>query len=145
MAVVALAAAAGCSSSGGDTTGAGSTHVVAGFYPIAAAAQAVGGRCVSVTNLTPAGAEPHDLELIPDQVDKIQDADVVFVMGHGFQPAVEKAADQRDGTTVKLLDHVGIDSKGRTVADEGGRATRTRCWTRTCGSTRTSTGRWSTQ
>jgi zinc transport system substrate-binding protein len=59
-----------------------------------------------VTNLTPAGAEPHDLELIPDQVDHIQNADVVFVMGHGFQPALEKAAGQRDGPTVKLLDHV---------------------------------------
>jgi zinc transport system substrate-binding protein len=57
-----------------------------------------------VENLTPAGAEPHDLELTPDQVDAIQDAGVVFVMGDGFQPGVEDAARQRDGTTVALLD-----------------------------------------
>ena len=56
-----------------------------------------------VTNLTPAGAEPHDLELTPDQIDEILDADVVFDLGHGFQPAVEKAAEQRDGPTVSLL------------------------------------------
>jgi zinc transport system substrate-binding protein len=114
--IVALVTA-GCST--GSTFESGKTGVVAAFYPVAAAAQLIGGRCVDVRNLTPAGAEPHDLELIPDEVDKIQDADVVFVMGHGFQPAVEKAADQRDGTTVKLLDRLGLDAQGKQVADEG--------------------------
>ena len=31
------------------------------------------------------------------------DADVVFELGRGFQPAVEEAAEQRDGPTVQLL------------------------------------------
>jgi zinc transport system substrate-binding protein len=77
--------------------------IVANFYPVAYAAERVGGDRVHVTNLTPAGAEPHDLELTPDQIDEILDADVVFDLGHGFQPAVEKAAAQRDGPTVSLL------------------------------------------
>jgi len=110
--------AAGCNSGGTDGASEGKADVVAAFYPVAAAAQRVGGGCAVVANLTPAGAEPHDLELVPDQIDAIQDADVVFVMGHGFQPAVERAADQRDGPTVKLLDRLGIDSAGRRVADE---------------------------
>ena len=79
--------------------------VVAAFYPVAYAAQRVGGNRVDVTNLTPAGAEPHDLELTPQQIDEILDADVVFDLGQGFQPAVEKAAAQRDGPTVSLLPH----------------------------------------
>src|SRR5262249_23024471 len=77
--------------------------VVASFYPIAWAAQQVGGSRVAVTNLTPAGAEPHDLELTPDQIDRVLDANVVFELGRGFQPAVEQAAEQRDGPTVALL------------------------------------------
>jgi zinc transport system substrate-binding protein len=77
--------------------------VVAAFYPVAYAAQRVGGDRVDVTNLTPAGAEPHDLELNPDQIDKILDADLVVDLGQGFQPAVEKAAEERDGPTVSLL------------------------------------------
>ncbi|MGZ4735034.1 MAG: metal ABC transporter solute-binding protein, Zn/Mn family [Acidimicrobiia bacterium] len=96
---------AGCAHSS-PKVAAGKIGVVAAFYPVAAAAQRVGGSCVQVTNLTPAGAEPNDLELVPDQVDAIQDAKVVFVMGHGFQPAVEKAAAQRDGPTVRLLDRL---------------------------------------
>ena len=79
------------------------TPVVASFYPIAWAAQQVGGNRVAITNLTPAGAEPHDLELTPDQIDEVLDAKVVFELGRGFQPAVEDAAEQRDGPTVELL------------------------------------------
>jgi zinc transport system substrate-binding protein len=104
--------ATGCTSHRSDTTASGKIKVVAAFYPIAAAAQRVGGSCVSVTNLTPAGAEPHDLELNPGEVDRIQDAKVVFVMGRGFQPAVEKSAGQRDRATVKLLERLRLGSSG---------------------------------
>jgi zinc transport system substrate-binding protein len=95
-----MAAVPGCSSDDGG----GGVEVVAGFYPVAWAAERVGGDAVTVTDLTPAGVEPHDLELTPDQVDDVLDADVVVVMGDGFQPAVEDAADSRDDTTVALLD-----------------------------------------
>jgi zinc transport system substrate-binding protein len=82
------------------------TTVVAAFYPMAWAAQQVGGARVHVTNLTPAGAEPHDLELNPDQIDELLDADLAVVMGKGFQPAVEDATGQRDGVTLRVLDEL---------------------------------------
>jgi zinc transport system substrate-binding protein len=91
--------------------------VVASFYPVAYAAQRVGGDRVAVTNLTPTGAEPHDLELTPKQIDEILDARVVLTMGHRFQPAVEKAAEQRDGETVTLLDHLPIHAGNRAVRE----------------------------
>jgi zinc transport system substrate-binding protein len=99
------------------SSGAPTVHVVGAFYPVAYAAQRVGGNRVQVANLTPAGAEPHDLELTPKQIDEILDADVVFDMGHRFQPAVEKAAEQRDGPTVTLLDRLPIRAGNKTVAE----------------------------
>jgi zinc transport system substrate-binding protein len=81
-------------------------RVVASFYPLAYAAQRVGDSRVLVSNLTPAGAEPHDLELTPDQIDDVLDADLVLELGHNFQPAVEKSAAQRDGPTVRVLDQL---------------------------------------
>jgi zinc transport system substrate-binding protein len=92
-------------------------HVVAAFYPVAYAAQRVGGARVQVTNLTPAGAEPHDLELTPKQFDEILDADVVFDMGHRFQPAVEHAAQEREGPTVTLLDRLPVNAGNKKVAE----------------------------
>jgi zinc transport system substrate-binding protein len=91
--------------------------VVGAFYPVAYAAQRVGGNRVDVTNLTPAGAEPHDLELSPKQIDEILDASVVFDMGHRFQPAVEAAAKERDGATVTLLDRLPINAGNKKVAE----------------------------
>jgi zinc transport system substrate-binding protein len=79
-------------------------QVVASFYPLAYAAERVGGSRVRVTNLTPAGVEPHDLELSTDQLDQLLDADLVVDLGGGFQPAVEQATEQRDGPTVTVLD-----------------------------------------
>ena len=58
--------------------------MVASFYPLAEAARQVGGDRVRVENLTPPGAEPHDLELTASQVSELQDADVVLLLGGGF-------------------------------------------------------------
>jgi zinc transport system substrate-binding protein len=44
---------------------------------------------VEVTNLTPPGVEPHDIELTADQVGALSEADLVIYLGKGFQPAVE--------------------------------------------------------
>ena len=92
--------------------------VAAAFYPVAFAAQKVGGTRVEVANLTPVGAEPHDIELNSAQLDRLLEAKVAFVLGSDFQPAVEKAADRRDGSTVELLPKL-IDAKGKKVAKEG--------------------------
>jgi zinc transport system substrate-binding protein len=90
----------------GAASGSGSGHktVVAAFYPLAYAAQLVGGSSVRVENLTPSGAEPHDLELAPRAVADIQRADVVLYFGHGFQPAVTDAVEGAAGRAVDLLE-----------------------------------------
>ena len=64
--------------------------IVASFYPLQFVAEQVGGDAVEVANLTPAGAEPHDLELTPQQVAEIGEADLVLYVP-GFQPAVDEA------------------------------------------------------
>jgi zinc transport system substrate-binding protein len=81
--------AAGCGSS---SAGSGQKTVVASFYPLAFAAQEIGGHRVDVKNLTPAGAEPHDLEVSPRQVEDVRSADLVLLLGDGFQPQLEDAA-----------------------------------------------------
>ncbi len=104
VATVVLVAAAGC---GGGGDGDGRPRVVASFFPLAEAAEQVGGDAVEVTDLTPTGTEPHDVELAPDEVDALLDADLVVYLGGGFQPAVEDAVDQRDGPSIDVLDAAG--------------------------------------
>src|SRR5215210_4875709 len=87
----------------GGSSGAGKTEVVAAFYPIAWAAEQVGGDTVAVRNVTRPGVEPHDAELSPRDVERIRSADVVLYFGSGFQPAVEDAIKGANGRTVDLL------------------------------------------
>lgn len=102
--------AAGCGGSAGDGDDR-RTSVVAAFYPLAFAAERVAPDA-DVTNLTPPGAEPHDLELSPRDVESLQSADLVLYAGGGFMPAVEdavagqaNAVDVLDG--IRLLDGGG--------------------------------------
>lgn len=105
-------AATGCGPAGGAK---GKTAVVAAFYPLAFAAQQVGGPKVDVTNLTPPGAEPHDIELTPGDVARIQTASVVLYLSHGFQPAVEEALDGAKGRRIDVLAGLGLhEEAGKT-------------------------------
>jgi zinc transport system substrate-binding protein len=79
---------------GGATTEGGRVQVVAAFYPIAYAAERVAPEA-EVENLTPAGAEPHDLELSARDVQRVQQADTVLYFGEGFMPALEQAVEGR--------------------------------------------------
>jgi zinc transport system substrate-binding protein len=90
-------ALSGC---GSDEAGSGE-QVVAAFYPIAYAVERVAPGA-EVTNLTPAGAEPHDLELSPRDVERVRGADLVLYLGEGFMPALEDAIDE-GGNAVDLL------------------------------------------
>ena len=100
--ILSLVVVAGCGVKPA-TVGSGSTKVVAAFYPLAYAAEQAGGRTVTVENLTPAGAEPHDLELTPRAVGDILDADFVLYLGDGFQPAVARAVGNRTGPSLQFL------------------------------------------
>jgi zinc transport system substrate-binding protein len=111
LAVVALFAAcailgAACGSSDDVGNGDGLT-VVASFYPVAEAAQRVGGHLVTVENLTSPGIEPHDLELAPDDLEAIVTADVVLYIGGGFQPAIEEGIADAAGIVLDVLDVAG--------------------------------------
>lgn len=115
MATALALAASGCGG-GGESAGSDDrTQVVAGFYPLAFAAEEVAGNRVEVTNLTPAGAEPHDVELSPRDVERVRSADLVLYAGGGFQPALEEAADGAEGAAVDVLD--GLD-----LREEDGKA-----------------------
>jgi zinc transport system substrate-binding protein len=95
-------------------------EVAAAFYPLAWSAERVGGSAVDVWNVTPPGAEPHDVELSARDVERIRSADVVLLLGEGFQPAFEEAAGDADGEVVDLLAGVRLERSTSTAHDPAG-------------------------
>jgi zinc transport system substrate-binding protein len=119
-ALLVVVALAGC---GGSNGGGGTSKklVVAAFYPLAWAAGQIAGSDAEVVNLTPPGAEPHDVELSPGDVESVHDADLVLYLGGGFQPALEHALTGRTGQSVDLLEgrtlRQGASAEGDGAAD----------------------------
>jgi len=109
---------AGCGAAADDST---DGAIVAGFYPLAFAAEQIATAGAGVRNLTPAGAEPHDLELTPGDVRAVADASLVLYLGQGFMPGLETAVEQREGRSLDLLAdqelRPGRDEDGETVSD----------------------------
>jgi zinc transport system substrate-binding protein len=101
--IVLIIAAVGLLVGCGGAAGSGKKTVVVAFYPLAFAAQQLGGADFQVENLTPPGSEPHDLELAPKAVARIESADVVLYLSHGFQPAVSKAVAHANGKRIDIL------------------------------------------
>lgn len=77
--------------------------IAVSFYPLAEIVQRVAGDTVQLLQLTPAGKEPHETDISAQQLVELSKADVVFYLGDGFQPSVEKAIKSLP-STVKAID-----------------------------------------
>jgi len=64
----------------------GKMHVVASYYPLYDFARQVGGDKVYVTNVTPAGSEPHDFEPPAKLLADVQRAPVFLYNGTHMEP-----------------------------------------------------------
>ena len=100
IAIAALGAGCGSAKSGGPGA---KRQVVAAFYPVAYAAEQIAAPTIEVRNLTPAGAEPHDLELTPGTCVTCRPRRLVLYLGEGFMPGLETAVAERHGRSIDLL------------------------------------------
>lgn len=90
---------AGCGAKGPDTAAASAAaaqtdsgakvKVVTSFYAMEDFAKKVGGDDIEVTNLVPAGTEPHDWEPAATDVQAIQDADLFVYNGASMEHWVD--------------------------------------------------------
>lgn len=74
-------------------------RVVAAFYALEYAATEVAGDHIAVESLTTPGVDAHGLELSPQQIASLADADLVIYL-KDFQPAVDDAIAQSGATNV---------------------------------------------
>lgn len=117
LVAAALAASVVLSACSGTAADDGRVEVLASFYPLEYVAAQVGGDRVTVSGLTPAGGEPHSLELAPAAVRSIGAADVVVVQS-GFTEAVDQAV--AASSPAHLVDTAPYATLGGEVHEEDG-------------------------
>jgi len=79
-------------------------NVVTSFYPLYEIARQVGGEYVEIRNLVPPGAEPHDFELTPKDINSLYDADILLINGVGFEVWLDKVIPELQKSGVKIVD-----------------------------------------
>ena len=118
MLLLVSALLAGC---GNDTPASNRLQVAASFYPIEYLARSVGGDLAEVYNPVPPGAEPHDLELTPRTIERIQNSKVFLYLGHGFQPSIDRALDTITGpATISKDVSEGVNMLAAVASESGG-------------------------
>ncbi|CAN5808037.1 zinc ABC transporter substrate-binding protein [soil metagenome] len=93
----------GSGQGGGSAPSGDALSVKASFYPLQFVAERVGGDLVAVDNITPAGADAHDIELTAQDVAAVEDADLVFYLSD-FAPSVDDAIDSTGATAFDVAD-----------------------------------------
>ena len=98
-----------CSGNEAENT-ANSVVIAASFYPIEEIVSNLSGGTIGVVGLTPPGAGAHDLELTSEQLADLENSDVLFYLGDGFQPGIEKVMTSlpKSVQVVDLLERITV-------------------------------------
>ena len=94
-----------CSGNEAENT-ANSVVIAASFYPIEEIVSNLSGGTIDVVGLTPPGVGAHDLELTSEQLTELEESDVLFYLGDGFQPGIEKIITSLP-KSVRVIDLLG--------------------------------------
>lgn len=87
-----------------DTSSEKKLNVMANFYPMYDFATKVGGDKVEVTNMVPAGTEPHDWEPAATDVKNLEEADVFIYNGAGMEHWTEDVLGALDNKELKVVE-----------------------------------------
>ena len=87
-----------------DTSSERKLNVMASFYPMYDFATKVGGDKVEVTNMVPAGTEPHDWEPAATDIKNLEEADVFIYNGAGMEHWTEDVLDALDNKDLKVVE-----------------------------------------
>jgi zinc transport system substrate-binding protein len=95
---------------GSGTNSPKTLQIVATYYPLYEFAKQVGGSKVSVTNITPAGSEPHEYEPSPRQLIDARRAELFVYNGTGMEPWVTNFLPEYTHTAVKMSQGISVAS-----------------------------------
>ncbi len=90
-------------------------NVVTSFYPLYEFSKRIGGEKADVSVLVPAGAEPHDWEPGPQDIIKIESAQIFVYNGAGLEPYVDKIITKTESQKLIVVD----SSEGIELLKEG--------------------------
>lgn len=100
-------------------TNEGALQVVTSLYPLYFFAQQIGGDKVDVTNIVPAGAEPHDYEPTAQDMARMEKSRLIILNGGGLEAWGESIGKNIDTTnTVIVVAGEGLTTREMMAEDQ---------------------------
>ncbi|QOR48452.1 zinc ABC transporter substrate-binding protein [Trueperella pecoris] len=81
--------------------------VTTSFYPLTYLTQEIGGEHVTITDLTPPGADAHGVELSPKEVASLESSDLVLYVAK-LSPAIDDAIKASGISAINIGEHVNL-------------------------------------
>ncbi|WP_138204976.1 metal ABC transporter substrate-binding protein [Haloimpatiens lingqiaonensis] len=106
--IACLALLAGCSNKPKEKQGKRDENkisVYTSFYAMYDLTKKIGGDKVNITNIVPAGIEPHDWEPKPSNIAELEEADVIVYNGAGMEGWIDKVL-----KTLKNKDLIAVET-----------------------------------
>jgi iron/zinc/copper transport system substrate-binding protein len=105
IAMVLVLAGCGTAENVTEDTSVKELQIVTTTSILADLAQNIAGDRTTVSYIIPIGESPEDYELLPSDMKKMNNADVVFTNGLGLEAMIEKVLDAVTDTTVRQVSH----------------------------------------
>lgn len=121
LSVITAAAIAGCGTDNAAPQANNQTSAIkvyTSIYPLEYVAKRIGGEHIEVTNMVPAGVEPHDFEPTAKDMVALSEANLFVYNGSGFELWVEKAVEGLDKSKTTVID--ATEGLELLKAEEGG-------------------------
>lgn len=117
-----IALLSGCTGGANSSTKESSDKIkiYTSFYPMYDFAKRIGGDKVELTNLVPAGTEPHDWEPSTTDIRNLEGADMLIYTGAGMEHWVDKVVDSlenKDLVTVEASENITLIEGNHTDED----------------------------
>jgi len=93
-------------------------QVTASFYPLYYFASTIGGEDAVVTNITPAGVEPHEYEPTPQDIVRLEHSKLLILNGARLEPWAEKIGPTLEQKGVVIVE-AGREAVTKTVEENG--------------------------
>lgn len=101
--------------------------VVTSFYPLYFFTSEIGGDLAHITNITPAGAEPHDYEPTAQDITQIHDSQLLVLNGGGLEAWGDSIKSEIDNKKTLVI-RVGDSLTNQKFTEEGDTITDPHVW-----------------
>lgn len=93
--------------------------VAATIFPLADITREISGDSIDVLQILPSGSSPHTFDLTPERVKHLQNASIIFKIGHNLDDWIDNLSDSVSNVNIQIVDsNINIKTNTNNESEE---------------------------